>query len=105
MSYDEAPFLTLVIRAQVCQTNDFACDKVLDSGKGTTYKTLGAVLGQVKLREVKRRMCTLTFSMIQTKLIADPMSTCSSPEPSMNASGTTTCKFTKCDIAPVEVAT
>lgn len=45
----------------------------------------------------------LTFSMMQTKLIADPMSTCNSPEPKINASGTTTCKFTKCDIIPVAV--
>lgn len=41
--------------------------------------------------------------MMQTKLIADPMSTCNSPEPSMKASGTTTCRFTKCDITPVGV--
>lgn len=32
----------------------------------------------------------LTFSIMQTRLIVEPMSTCSSPEPSMNASGTTT---------------
>lgn len=32
----------------------------------------------------------LTFSIMQTKLIVEPMSTCSSPEPRMNASGTTT---------------
>lgn len=43
--------------------------------------------------------------MMQTKLIVDPISTCNSPEPKINASGTTTCKFTKCEIAPVDVAT
>lgn len=48
---------------------------------------------------------TLTFSMMHTRLIVDPISTCNSPEPKINASGTTTCKFTKCDIAPVDVAT
>lgn len=42
---------------------------------------------------------------MQTKLIVDPMSTWSSPEPKMNASGTTTCKFTKCEITPVAVET
>lgn len=45
----------------------------------------------------------ITFSMIQTKLMAEPMSTCSSPEPKINASGTTTCRFTKCDMMPVAV--
>lgn len=48
---------------------------------------------------------TLTFSIMQTKLIVDPISTCNSPEPRMNASGTTTCRFTKCDITPVDVET
>lgn len=42
---------------------------------------------------------------MQTKLIVDPISTCSSPEPKMNASGTTTCRFTKCEITPVDVET
>lgn len=42
---------------------------------------------------------------MQTKLIVDPISTCSSPEPNMNASGTTTCRFTKCEITPVDVET
>lgn len=47
----------------------------------------------------------LTFSIMQTKLIVDPISTCNSPEPRMNASGTTTWRFTKCDITPVDVET
>lgn len=42
---------------------------------------------------------------MQTKLIVDPISTCSSPDPSMNASGTTTCRLTKCEIMPVDVET
>lgn len=42
---------------------------------------------------------------MQTRLIVDPISTCNSPEPNMNASGTTTCRFTKCDIIPVDVET
>lgn len=46
-----------------------------------------------------------TFSIMHTKLIVDPMSTCNSPEPSIKASGTTTCKFTKWDITPVDVET
>lgn len=51
------------------------------------------------------RKNALTFSIIQTKLIVDPISTCNSPEPRMNASGTTTCRLTKCDITPVDVET
>lgn len=47
----------------------------------------------------------LTFSIMQTKFIVDPISTCNSPDPSMNASGTTTWRFTKCDITPVGVDT
>lgn len=46
-----------------------------------------------------------TFSIMHTKFIADPISTWSSPEPKMNASGTTTWRFTKCDITPVDVDT
>lgn len=46
-----------------------------------------------------------TFSIMHTKLIADPISTWSSPEPKMKASGTTTWRFTKCDITPVDVDT
>lgn len=46
-----------------------------------------------------------TFSMMQTKLMVEPMSTCSSPEPRMKASGTTTCRLTKCDMTPVDVDT
>lgn len=46
-----------------------------------------------------------TFSIMQTKLIVDPMSTCSSPEPRIKASGTTTWRLTKCDITPVDVET
>lgn len=42
---------------------------------------------------------------MQTRLIVDPISTCNSPEPNMKASGTTTCRFTKCDIIPVAVET
>lgn len=42
---------------------------------------------------------------MQTKLIVDPISTCNSPEPRINASGTTTCRLTKCDITPVDVET
>jgi hypothetical protein len=53
----------------------------------------------------KRDTKALTFSIIHTKLMADPMSTCSSPEPRMKASGTTTCRFTKCEITPVDVET
>lgn len=42
---------------------------------------------------------------MQTRLIVDPISTCNSPEPNINASGTTTCRLTKCDIIPVAVET
>lgn len=43
-----------------------------------------------KLPAVVQWLAKLTFSIMQTRLIVEPMSTCSSPEPSMNASGTTT---------------
>lgn len=46
-----------------------------------------------------------TFSIMHTKLIADPISTWSSPDPRMKASGTTTWRFTKCEITPVDVDT
>lgn len=35
----------------------------------------------------------------------EPISTCNSLDPKMNASGTTTCRLTKCDITPVAVET
>lgn len=53
----------------------------------------------------KRKKGLRTFSIMHTKLIADPISTWSSPEPRMKASGTTTWRFTKCDMTPVDVDT
>lgn len=46
-----------------------------------------------------------TFSIMHTRFIADPISTWSSPLPSINASGTTTWTFTKCEMTPVDVDT
>ena len=56
-------------------------------------------------RQVNNNERTLTFSIIHTRFIAEPISTWSSPLPRMNASGTTTCAFTKWDITPVDVDT
>lgn len=37
--------------------------------------------------------------------MAEPISTCNSPDPKIKASGTTTWRFTKCAIVPVDVET
>lgn len=42
---------------------------------------------------------------MHTKFNIDPMSTCNSPEPNMNASGIRTIRFSEIEATPVDVAT